>query len=59
LALQIRLARPRRLNEAGIATVKHGVVSLLDMRQASRLAAPLQDIFERPAPEFGGQPGFI
>jgi CRP/FNR family transcriptional regulator, anaerobic regulatory protein len=49
----------RRLGEAGIATVKHGVVNLLDMRQLSRLAAPLQDIFERSAPEFGGQPGFI
>lgn len=49
----------RRLNESGIATVKHGVVNVVDMAQLSGLAAPLQDIFERSAPEFGGQLGFI
>lgn len=47
----------RRLNESGIATVKHGVVNLADMAQLAGLAAPLQDIFERSTPEFGGQLG--
>jgi CRP-like cAMP-binding protein len=45
----------RRLNEAGIVTVKQGTVQVQEMAQLSQLAAPLQDIFERSAPEFGGQ----
>jgi CRP/FNR family transcriptional regulator, anaerobic regulatory protein len=45
----------RRLSKAGIVTVKHGVVQVEEMAQLSQLAAPLQDIFERSAPEFGGQ----
>lgn len=48
----------RRLNQSGIATVKQGLVVLSKMAELSRLAAPLQDIFERSAPEFGGQIGF-
>lgn len=48
----------RRLHESGIATVKQGVVILSKMAALSELAAPLQDIFERSAPEFGGQIGF-
>jgi CRP-like cAMP-binding protein len=48
----------RRLHEAGIATVKQGLVVLSKMAALSQLAAPLQDIFERSAPEFGGQIGF-
>jgi hypothetical protein len=45
----------RRLSEAGIVTVKHGIVQVEEMAELSQLAAPLQDIFERSAPEFGGQ----
>lgn len=48
----------RRLRDAGIATLKHGVVNIVDLMRLSRLAAPLQDIFERSSPEFGGQAGF-
>ena len=48
----------RRLRDAGIATLKHGVVNIVDLTQLSRLAAPLQDIFERSSPEFGGRVGF-
>ncbi len=45
----------RRLREAGIVTVQHGVVTVDEMARLSRLAAPLQDIYERTTPEFGGQ----
>ena len=45
----------RRLSKSGIVTVVHGIVQVEEMAQLSRLAAPLQDIFERSAPEFGGQ----
>jgi CRP/FNR family transcriptional regulator, anaerobic regulatory protein len=45
----------RRLREAGIVTVQHGVVSVDEIGRLSRLAAPLQDIYERATPEFGGQ----
>ena len=45
----------RRLREAGIVTVQHGVVSVGEVERLSQLAAPLQDIYERETPEFGGQ----
>ena len=44
----------RRLREAGIVTVQRGVVSVDEMARLSQLAAPLQDIYERATPEFGG-----
>lgn len=48
----------RRLKDSGIATLKHGVVNLVDLTQLSQLASPLQDIFARSTPEFGGRIGF-
>jgi len=47
----------RRLREAGIVTVQRGMVKVDEMARLSQLAAPLQDIYERSAPEFGGQAG--
>ena len=44
----------RRLRESGIVTVQGGVVTVNEMTRLSQLAAPLQDIYERAAPEFGG-----
>lgn len=45
----------RRLREAGMVTVQRGVVRIDQMARLSRVAAPLQDIYERATPEFGGQ----
>jgi CRP-like cAMP-binding protein len=45
----------RRLRESGIVTVQHGVVAVDGIERLSQLAAPLQDIYERATPEFGGQ----
>jgi CRP/FNR family transcriptional regulator len=45
----------RRLREAGIVTVQRGIVTVDEMARLSELAAPLQDIYERSRPEFGGQ----
>jgi len=45
----------RRLREAGIVTVQQGVVSVGEIERLSRIAAPLQDIYERATPEFGGR----
>src|SRR3954447_3560226 len=45
----------RRLRESGIVTVQRGVVIVDEMARLSQLAAPLQDIYERATPEFGGQ----
>src|SRR3954471_16136855 len=47
----------RRLREAGIVTVQRGAVKVDEMARLSQLAAPLQDIYERATPEFGGQAG--
>src|SRR3954465_9586182 len=47
----------RRLREAGIVTVQRETVKVDEMARLSQLAAPLQDIYERSAPEFGGQAG--
>jgi CRP/FNR family transcriptional regulator len=44
----------RRLREAGIVTVQRGVVTVDQMSRLSKIAAPLQDIYERAMPEFGG-----
>jgi hypothetical protein len=44
----------RRLREAGTVTVQRGTVKVDEMARLSRLAAPLQDIYERSTPEFGG-----
>src|SRR5215208_5089374 len=45
----------RRLRESGIVTVQRGVVIIDEMARLSQLAAPMQDIYERETPEFGGQ----
>jgi len=45
----------RRLREAGIVTIHGGVVRVDEMERLSLLAAPLQDIYQRAAPEFGGR----
>jgi Crp-like helix-turn-helix domain len=45
----------RRLRESGIVTVRRGVVTIDEMARLSQLAAPMQDIYERETPEFGGQ----
>jgi CRP/FNR family transcriptional regulator, anaerobic regulatory protein len=45
----------RRLREAGIVSLQGGVVTVQEMARLSQLAAPLQDIYERSTPEFGGQ----
>jgi hypothetical protein len=34
--------------------VQHGVVKIDEIARLSELAAPLQDIYERATPEFGG-----
>ena len=47
----------RRLRESQIVTVQRGAVTVEDLPRLSRLAAPLQDIYERGQPEFGGQAG--
>src|SRR5215213_10778828 len=44
----------RRLREAGMVTVQGGVVRIDEMTRLSRVAAPLQDIYELATPEFGG-----
>src|SRR3954452_5969913 len=44
----------RRLREAQIVTVQRGRVKVDEMARLSQLAAPLQDIYERATPEFGG-----
>jgi CRP-like cAMP-binding protein len=46
----------RRLREAEIVTVQRGGVKVNDVARLSRLATPLQDIYERETPEFGGCP---
>jgi CRP/FNR family transcriptional regulator, anaerobic regulatory protein len=46
----------RRYREAGLATVKGGTAVIHDVVALQRIAAPLQDIFERTTPEFGGSP---
>src|SRR3954465_11886375 len=45
----------RRLRESGVVTVQHKAVKVDEMARLSQLAAPLQDIYERATPEFGGQ----
>src|SRR3954466_4551893 len=45
----------RRFREAGVVTVNRGAVTIDEMAGLSQLAAPLQDIYERGTPEFGGQ----
>jgi CRP/FNR family transcriptional regulator len=45
----------RRLRETGIVTVQRKAVKVDEMARLSQLAAPLQDIYERGTPEFGGQ----
>jgi CRP/FNR family transcriptional regulator, anaerobic regulatory protein len=44
----------RRLRESGVVTVQHKAVKVDEMARLSQLAAPLQDIYERSTPEFGG-----
>src|SRR4051812_4166080 len=45
----------RRLREAGIVTVQRGVVMVDELARLSQIAAPMQDIYQRETPEFGGQ----
>jgi len=45
----------RRLRESGMVSVHRGVVRVNEITRLSRLAAPLQDIYERATPEFGGE----
>src|SRR4051812_45207724 len=44
----------RRLREAGIVTVQRGLVVVDELARLSQIAAPMQDIYERETPEFGG-----
>jgi CRP-like cAMP-binding protein len=46
----------RRLRGEKVATVDRGVVEIFDLPALSEYAAPLQDIFERESPAFGGAP---
>jgi CRP-like cAMP-binding protein len=46
----------RRLREARLATVRHGTAVIRDAAALQRIANPLQDVFERTSPEFGGSP---
>jgi CRP-like cAMP-binding protein len=46
----------RRLREAGLATLKGGKAVIHDAAALQRIANPLQDVFERATPEFGGSP---
>src|SRR4051812_11413255 len=45
----------RRLRESGIVTVQRGLVLVDEIARLSQIAAPLQDIYERETPEFGGR----
>ena len=47
----------RRLREAGVVTVNRGAVTIDELTRLSEIAAPLQDIYERSMPEFGGCAG--
>jgi len=47
----------RRLREAGIVTVQRGAVMVDEIARLSQIAAPMQDIYERGTPEFGGRAG--
>lgn len=44
----------RRLREEGIVTVQRGKVSVGEMSRLAEIATPMQDIYERATPEFGG-----
>ena len=44
----------RRLRESGVVTVQNRVVKVDEMARLSQLAAPMQDVYERSTPEFGG-----
>ena len=46
----------RRLRGEKVATVDRGVVEIFDLPAFSEYAAPLQDIFKRETPAFGGAP---
>ena len=45
----------REASTSPLHTVQRGVVTIDEMARLSQLAAPLQDIYERATPEFGGQ----
>jgi len=45
----------RRLREAGVVTVQRGSVTVDEIARLSQIAAPMQDIYERETPEFGGR----
>ncbi|MGE7157037.1 Crp/Fnr family transcriptional regulator [Methylorubrum rhodesianum] len=44
----------KHLREAEVACLERGTARLLDLRALERLARPVQDVFERASPEFGG-----
>ena len=45
----------RRLRENGIVTVQRGMITVDDITRLANIAAPMQDIYERETPEFGGR----
>src|SRR3954466_1403051 len=45
----------RRLRENGIVTVQRGIITVDDITRLAKIAAPMQDIYERETPEFGGR----
>ena len=45
----------RRLREQGAIVVKTGKIAIADREIVGRYAAPMLDVFERQAPEFGGR----
>jgi len=45
----------RRLRENGIVTAQRGMITVDDITRLAKIAAPMQDIYERETPEFGGR----
>jgi hypothetical protein len=45
----------RKLREQGAINVKAGRIAITDLETVGRYAAPMLDVFEREAPEFGGK----
>jgi hypothetical protein len=44
----------RTLREQGAIAVQTGRIAITDREAVGRYAAPMLDVFEREAPEFGG-----
>jgi CRP/FNR family transcriptional regulator, anaerobic regulatory protein len=45
----------RTLREQGVIAVQTGRIAITDLEAVGRYAAPMLDVFEREAPEFGGR----